>query len=133
MELLPPPELSGWRAAFDALARENDDVDWVRALQEKLITPKPGIEPDAADAVALDLDVELVPKGQPEQTVIFPHHAHTQWLGCANCHPAIFQMERGADPIDMAAIFEGKYCGECHGKVAFAVVTGCPRCHGKKS
>ena len=127
------PDPIDWRAAYDALPRDNMEVDWMRALREKIIAPKPGIAADAVDADALDLDVELVPKDMPEQTVTFPHQSHTQWLTCANCHPALFEMQRGADPITMAAIFEGKYCGACHGKVAFAVETGCPRCHRKKS
>ena len=29
----------------------------------------------------------------------------------------------------MGDIFQGQYCGECHGKVAFPVLTGCERCH----
>ena len=132
-EFPPIPEPTDWRAAFDALPRENDEVDWVRALREKFISPKPAIVAGADRPDALDLDVELVPKGMPEQAVTFSHAAHTQWLTCANCHPAIFEMQGGADPITMASILEGKYCGECHGKVAFEVATGCPRCHGKKS
>jgi c(7)-type cytochrome triheme protein len=75
------------------------------------------------------MNVELIPEGQPVFKVTFPHKEHTQWLACANCHPGIFQMRRGADPITMAKIFAGEYCGRCHGKVSFAVATGCPRCH----
>ena len=131
--MLPVPDPTDWRAALNALPHNDDEVDWTRALLDKAIEPKPGIEPAAALADVLDLDVELVPKDQPEQAVAFSHQVHTQWLACANCHPAIFEMQAGADPINMAAIFEGKYCGECHGKVAFAVETGCPRCHRKQS
>ena len=31
----------------------------------------------------------------------------------------------------MADVFQGKFCGECHGKVAFSVLSGCERCHTK--
>ncbi len=127
----PVPEPTDWRAALDALPHTDDDVDWGQALAEKAIEPKADVDPGAALGDVLDLDVELVPKGQPEQAVTFSHQVHTQWLACANCHPAIFEMQGGADPISMGTIFEGKYCGECHGKVAFAVETGCPRCHRK--
>lgn len=104
-------------------------VDWVRALEEKLIKPRAGVDPEAAPQPVFPLNVELVPPGQPLFKVTFPHKAHTEWLACANCHPAIFKMQRGADPINMAKIFAGEYCGRCHGKVSFAVPTGCPRCH----
>ena len=110
--------------------------DLVRALNEKLIAPRPGIARDAKDQAVFDLDVALVPKGQPAMKSVFSHKAHTQWLGCPNCHPGIFQMKKGGDPITMATIYAGKYCGVCHGKVAFGVPTGCARCHpalgGKK-
>ncbi len=103
--------------------------DWERALNEKLINPKPGISPKAKAQAPFNLNVDLVPKGQLAMKVVFSHKAHTQWLGCPNCHPGIFKMKKGADPITMAALYAGKYCGVCHGKVAFAVPTGCGRCH----
>lgn len=121
-----PPD---WAALFQKLPKATDgSVDWVRALNEKRIAPKPGIDPKTDDQQAIDLNVELTPKSQPAFKVIFPHQPHTQWLTCTNCHPAIFQMQRGADPITMEKVFAGEYCGRCHGKVAFAL-TGCPRCH----
>jgi c(7)-type cytochrome triheme protein len=103
--------------------------DMVRALNEKLIAPRPGIKPDAKDQAPFNMNVELVPKAQPAMKVVFSHKVHTQWLGCPNCHPGIFKMKKGADPIAMAALYGGKYCGVCHGKVAFAIPTGCARCH----
>ena len=104
-------------------------TDWARALNENLIAPKPGLDPTAEDGPVIDLDVELIPKDLPDFKATYPHKVHTQILACANCHPAIFQMERGADPITMEKIFAGEFCGRCHGKVAFDVITGCPRCH----
>ena len=35
----------------------------------------------------------------------------------------------GAKELSVADVFAGKYCGECHGKVAYPVMTGCERCH----
>jgi c(7)-type cytochrome triheme protein len=130
-----------------AVAREEHGRDWLaalmpklpkdksgkpdmeRALNEKLIAPRPGIAAKAKDQAPFNMNVELVPKGQPTMKVVFSHKVHTQWLGCPNCHPAIFKMKKGADPITMAALYGGKYCGVCHGKVAFAIPTGCARCH----
>jgi len=103
--------------------------DMVRALNEKLISPKPGISPKAKDQAPFSLNVDLVPKGQPAMKVVFSHKYHTQWLGCPNCHPGLFKMKKGADEIKMAQLYAGKSCGVCHGKVAFAIPTGCGRCH----
>lgn len=133
---LPPPEPVGpaalrtWRDLLQKLPKDAaGGVDWVRALEEKAIEPRAGLEPEAQDQPVFPLDVERTPEGQPLFKVTFPHQAHTQWLACTNCHPGIFQMQRGAAPITMAKIYAGDYCGRCHGKVAFAVPTGCPRCH----
>ncbi len=104
-------------------------VDWVRALEQKLIDPRPGLDPGAKPQPVFSIVIERVPQGQPLFKVTFPHKAHTEWLGCTNCHTGIFEMRRGAAPISMAKIFAGEYCGRCHGKVAFAPPTGCPRCH----
>lgn len=119
-----------WAALLAQLPKATGGgTDWVRALNEKLIEPKPGLDPKAEDEPVLDVDVELVPKGASDFKVTYSHKIHTQILACANCHPAIFQMEKGADPITMEKIFAGEFCGRCHGKVAFDPVSGCPRCH----
>lgn len=110
------------------LPRDNAGYpDMVRALDQKLIKAKSGIKPHAKPQPVLNLDVKLVPAGPFR--LVFPHKPHTQWLTCANCHPKIFKMKAGADKISMAALYAGKYCGTCHGKVAFPIPTGCPRCH----
>ena len=62
--------------------------------------------------------------------VVYPHKQHTQWLDCANCHPAIFIPQKGANQISMASILLGEKCGVCHGKVAFPV-SDCRRCHSQ--
>ncbi|MBE9553547.1 MAG: hypothetical protein IMF05_08800, partial [Proteobacteria bacterium] len=60
----------------------------------------------------------------------------TEWLTCESCHPAIFPYrELGMDPsgkygIVMDQVFEGEYCGKCHGTVAF-VLDSCNRCHSE--
>ena len=126
----PPPARPDWGALLRKLPRTaTGEVDWDGALAQKLIEPKSGLAKDAPDQVVFDMNVELIPNGQPLFKVIFPHSKHTEWLTCANCHPGIFQMQKGADPITMAKIFSGEYCGRCHSKVAYAVATGCPRCH----
>ena len=119
-----------WRELLRQLPKEEaGGVDWDDALKLKLIQPRAGLDPDTPDQPPFDLNLELIPEGQPLFKVNFPHKEHTEWLACANCHTDIFQMQRGADPITMAKIYAGEYCGRCHGKVAFAVPTGCARCH----
>jgi c(7)-type cytochrome triheme protein len=103
--------------------------DLARALNEKLIAPQAGIDPGAKAQPVFNMDVALEPKGQPRMKVVFSHKAHTQWLGCPNCHPAIFKMKKGGDQMKMAQLYAGQFCARCHGKVAFAVPTGCARCH----
>ena len=119
-----------WHELFSLLPRDaSGNVDWVQALENKLIEPKPGLDAKAEEQPVLDMDIELVPKDAPEFKVTYPHKVHTELLACTNCHTDIFQMEKGADPITMDKIFAGEYCGRCHGTVAFDPATNCIRCH----
>lgn len=130
VKLAPPPPKPDWLDLLKKLPKEEaGGVDWDAAVDKGLISPKYGTEPDATEQAPFDLTLELVPEGQPTFTATFPHKQHTEWLTCNNCHTAIFQMQKGADPITMEKIYAGEYCGRCHGKVSYAVPTGCPRCH----
>jgi c(7)-type cytochrome triheme protein len=123
-------KLKTWEEVTKALpAAATGGVDWVKALAEGLVAPRGGIEPKATGQPPFDLTIEREPPGQPLFKVVFSHGVHTQWLACANCHPTIFQMKKGATPINMGLLYAGQACGSCHGKVAFAVPTGCARCH----
>ncbi|MBI3996244.1 MAG: cytochrome c3 family protein [Candidatus Omnitrophica bacterium] len=124
----PIEQARTWDEAAKLLPSSDDMPDWVKAVSDGVIAPKPGLDPQAAREPVLPLDVELVPADDPTYAVLFRHEPHTAWLSCANCHPAIFQMKRGADTITMDKITEGKYCGVCHGKVAFSA-DACARCH----
>lgn len=125
---LPPP--IDWRERFQTLAKNDfGDVDWTRALNDKVITPKPGLAADAKDEEPTDMDLEYVPKGQPKYKVVFPHKPHTQWLACTNCHTDIFEMEKGKAKMTMDRLNAGAYCGICHAKVASPELTTCPACH----
>jgi len=120
-----------WKALLWTLPKDAvGGIDWVTALEDGVIEPQTSIDPaHAPQQIVLPLDVHLEPENLPLFKVTFPHKQHTEWLACANCHSGIFTMKAGADPITMEKIFAGEYCGECHGKVAFDVATGCPRCH----
>ena len=76
------------------------------------------------------MDIVRVPRGAIHN-VVFPHKQHTEWLACANCHPAIFVPQKGANQISMPLILSGQKCGVCHGKVAFPP-SECSKCHSQK-
>ena len=67
--------------------------------------------------------------------VVFDGKVHAdKGLKCADCHskPKLFEMKKGADKMNMAAMNEGKFCGTCHdGKKAFSVkaAADCVKCH----
>ena len=102
-------------------------IDWVKALDEGLVTPRKGLLGEE-QMFPVDFDVIFRNTGSMPY-VKFPHRAHTIWLTCSNCHSKIFIPQRGGNPVTMSAIIEGKYCGVCHGKVAFPPTKNCGRCH----
>ncbi len=101
-------------------------VHWVRALQEGYINPRTNIMPETKIEV-LDLDV-IMPETSEMPLVLFPHRQHTEWLDCSNCHDKIFKQKAGETPVNMFAVLQGEYCGQCHGAVSFPL-TECKRCH----
>jgi c(7)-type cytochrome triheme protein len=105
------------------------NIDWVKALKDGVIKPKGTFEPGKPEIPPFPLDVEIPAVGAMPN-VIFPHFPHTMWLECGNCHPAIFKMQKGANPISMVKIVNGEFCGRCHGRVAFPI-SNCNRCHVK--
>lgn len=105
----------------------NGFPDWMRALREGAIKPRGSLTGrDVMDV----LDLDIVMKNTKEMPwVRFPHRAHTEWLTCSNCHPRPFEAKAGATRIQMAEIFRGRYCGQCHDRVAFITFFSCARCH----
>jgi c(7)-type cytochrome triheme protein len=124
---LQPPAL-----AFATLPKSlaGNQVDWVKALDQKGITPRWDRNVANAPAVVMDLNIVREVKGSMPD-VVYPHKQHTEWLDCSNCHPAIFAPQKGANQISMASILLGQQCGVCHGKVAFPV-SECRLCHSRK-
>jgi c(7)-type cytochrome triheme protein len=102
-------------------------LDWVKTLEKGLIQPRQSLD-GSRDMFPVDFDI-IFKNTQSMPWVRFPHLPHTEWLTCANCHPAIFIPQKGANPISMSAIIQGEFCGVCHGKVAFAPTMNCGRCH----
>lgn len=102
-------------------------INWVKVLNDDLIEPRQSL---TGEQTMYPIDFDIIFKNTGSMpNVRFPHLPHTQWLTCANCHPAIFLPQKGGNPITMSAIIQGKYCGVCHGKVAFPPTMNCGRCH----
>lgn len=102
-------------------------VDWVKTLEQGLIDPRMSVD-GTGEMFPVDFDI-IFTNTASMPNVRFPHRQHTEWLTCANCHPAIFIPQKGANPVSMNEIIQGKYCGVCHGKVAFPPTLNCGRCH----
>lgn len=102
-------------------------LDWVKTLERRLIEPRTSLD-GSMDMFPVDFDI-IFKNTQSMPWVRFPHLQHTEWLTCANCHPAIFIPQAGANPVSMSAIVQGDFCGVCHGKVAFSPTLNCGRCH----
>ena len=101
-------------------------IDWVKALELGIIEPRADLQGEK-DIMSMDLDIMFKDTGTMPW-VKFPHKAHTKWLYCSNCHPAIFIPKKGANNPSMDGILAGEHCGRCHDKVAFALWI-CERCH----
>lgn len=77
-----------------------------------------------------DFSIGAKVEGVPE--IIFSHKKHTVWNGCELCHPDIFVgVKKGTEKYSMIDLFAGRYCGACHGTVAFPQ-SDCRRCHTKQ-
>ncbi|MDH5546146.1 MAG: cytochrome c3 family protein [Gammaproteobacteria bacterium] len=122
----------GLQPPDEALAEfPRDDAgltNWVQALRSGMIAPRSDLMGTGPELKPFDLDL-LFTNTQAMPNVLFSHKVHTEWLACKNCHPAVFEQKKGAAKIQMADILNGKYCGLCHGKIAFSPTLNCMRCH----
>ncbi len=137
---------SGWQPRALALTSLPKDkyglVDWVELTRKGTVLPKGSIDPDDPlyeSPVHYEFDEEgeediediLIPvKSETISAVVFPHTLHAWWLNCKSCHPKRFTRTAGETRMTMKEMAKGKYCGECHGKVAFPL-EDCVKCHNK--
>lgn len=113
--------------------RFGNGIDWERTELLGLIRPSDYLEGVSIrkQAMPTQKDFALEPRQVKMPEIIFSHQKHTVWNGCAACHPEPFLgVTQGAAKYSMVEIFEGKYCGVCHGTVAFPNID-CQRCHVK--
>jgi len=113
--------------------RFGNGVDWEQAELDGSVKPADFLEGVSIARKAMEArkDLELKPTQRGMAEIIFSHTKHTVWNGCEVCHPDIFVgVKKGTTQYSMVDIFEGRYCGVCHGTVAFPLLD-CQRCHTK--
>ncbi len=110
--------------------RLGNGIDWLKAEEAGLVTLEDFLEGVSIERKKLDYakELEVLPKELQMPKILFSHVKHAVWSGCELCHPDIFGVERASMTYSMQEIFNGKYCGACHGKVAFPN-EDCQRCH----
>lgn len=113
--------------------RFGNGINWEKAEADKLIRLVDFVEGVSIKRKQItaqkDFALQSKTAGLPE--IIFSHEKHTVWNGCEVCHPDIFiGVKKGTTKYSMVEIFDGKYCGVCHGTVAFPNID-CQRCHTK--
>lgn len=113
--------------------RFGNGINWEKAEAEGFVKPIDFVEGISIKRPQLlvqkDFSLDAKVKGMPE--IVFSHKKHTVWNGCEVCHPEIFVgVKKGITKYSMVEIFESKYCGVCHGTVAFPLID-CQRCHTK--
>lgn len=113
-------------------ARFGNKVNWVKAEESGQIRLKDFLEGVSFDEEPLKYSSEVEMKSRISEIpdIIYSHKKHTAWIGCEVCHPDIFEIEKGGTKYTMQEIFAGKYCGACHGKVAFPNLN-CRGCHSR--
>ena len=114
-------------------AMYGNKIDWMKAESQGKIQPK-----DTLPGISVVQNAKMVNKrdeprsaklpGLPD--IIFSHSKHVVWNGCGMCHPDSFAIETGKTEMTMKEIIAGKFCGRCHGTVAFPL-NDCLRCHSK--
>lgn len=112
--------------------RFGNEIDWMKAEEQKIIALTDQIEGISIKRNKLKnpdkFEINARIAGMPD--IIFSHEKHTVWNGCELCHPDLFGVRKGATEYSMEDIFNGRFCGACHGKVAFPN-EDCQRCHSK--
>jgi c(7)-type cytochrome triheme protein len=113
--------------------RFGNGIDWEKAASDGLIKPVDFIEGVSIkrNPMIVQKDFSLNAKVEGMQDIIYSHAKHTVWSGCEGCHPEIFVgVKKGLTKYSMEEIYQGRYCGACHLKVAFPLLD-CQRCHTK--
>jgi len=106
-------------------------IDWAKALDDGIITPKNTLAGDYAPLPLPDNLKKPLKLGtsSPNSDVTFSHEEHYAELDCSSCHPEIFNIKKkGTEAFSMDRNIFGRYCGTCHMRVAFPM-SACHSCH----
>jgi c(7)-type cytochrome triheme protein len=106
-------------------------IDWEAAETSGLINPIDFVEGISLKRPSLQAreDFAVTPRYSWVHPIQFSHRKHVAWNGCEVCHPDIFPTgKKGTAHYSMFENVEGRFCGACHGRVAFPLNT-CQRCH----
>lgn len=110
-------------------AHYGNRINWMRAIEEGLIEPATYLKDDSIQFNSKRSITIYSSWMYMYSNVQFPHESHGRWLDCTSCHTKIFNYEsRTTDNLSMINILNKKFCGVCHGKVAFPI-NNCRRCH----
>jgi len=112
--------------------RFGNGIDWIKAEEQglvKLVDFREGYS-IRHNKIKDPEDIDLSSKEARMPDILFSHRKHAIWNGCETCHPELFPVKHGAQPYGMQDIFDGKFCGACHDKVAFPNID-CQRCHSR--
>ena len=108
-----------------------NEINWEKAEADGVIRLTDVLEGYIRrPSLPIPKDFELKSSGKWMSDIKFSHKKHAVWSGCESCHPDIFNVEKGTTRYSMIEVFDGEYCGVCHGKVSFPLLD-CQRCHKK--
>jgi len=106
-------------------------VDWMAAENKRKIKLVDSLEGISVKRVPIQAREDFTIKARLPwvHPILFSHEQHSAWNGCELCHPEIFPTARKETvQFSMFLNIEGRYCGACHGKVAFPL-NNCCACH----
>jgi len=108
-------------------------INWEKAAEDGQIKLSDHLEGVSIKqpAQSIQKDFTIQPKAGQKGEILFSHKKHVLWNGCEVCHPEVFKGgKRGSQQYTMNDIKDRKFCGVCHGSVAFPL-DDCFRCHTK--
>jgi len=106
-------------------------IDWMAAEDKGKVKPVDFLEGISVKRAPIQTRQDFSIKAGLSwvHPIVFSHEKHSIWNGCELCHPEIFPTARKETvQFSMFLNIEGRYCGACHGKVAFPL-NHCNRCH----
>jgi c(7)-type cytochrome triheme protein len=106
-------------------------IDWEAAESAGIIKPMDFLEGISVKRSPMPSreDFTVKPAYSWVHPIRFSHEKHLAWNGCEVCHPDIFPTtKRGTIRYSMFFNIEGRFCGACHGRVAFPL-NHCQGCH----